>query len=96
MHLRQIRSVKFPHLPNPSPGTWASVQRAWTEEDEVEKEGDHEDWIDNMYCFTQETQEGVSPMAPIPYTADDLRGDQRLDLVKNFLANALYRGPGAW
>ena len=27
-------------------------------------------------------------MAPIPYTEDDLRGDQRLDLVKNFLANA--------
>ena len=25
MHLRQIRSVQFPHLPNPSPGTWASV-----------------------------------------------------------------------
>ena len=27
-------------------------------------------------------------MTPIPYTEDDLRGDQRLDLVKNFLANA--------
>ena len=63
-------------------------RRTDTDEEADEDQGsNHEDWIDDMYCFAQEDAniDTTNPMEPIPYTEEDLESDKRLTTVRKFL-----------
>ena len=62
---------KLVHVPGTQHGGPDGLSRRFNteeEEKEEEPEGNHEHWIDDMYCFAQEGNEGEgeNPIAPIP------------------------------
>ena len=81
--------VKLVHVPGTHHGGPDGLSRSdnTEEEAEEEQESEHEEWIDDMYCFTQESVDNrmSNPMEPIPYEEEDLESDRRLIKVKEFL-----------
>ena len=81
---------KLVHVPGKQHGGPDGLSRRLNteeEEEDEEPEGSHEHWIDDMYCFAQEGNEGEgeNPIAPIPYSEEDRQLDQKLEKVRQYL-----------